>query len=55
MTNDIKSTIIKLYQKNGYYERYGVDVIINYILIYLMYNIFLCHESFTYFKKKLAK
>ena len=34
MTNDIKSTIIKLYQKNGYYERYGVDVIISFIIIY---------------------
>lgn len=34
MTNDIKSTIIKLYQKNGYYERYGVDVIISFIIIF---------------------
>ena len=34
MSDDIKSTIINLYTKNGYYERYGVDVIVSFIIIY---------------------
>lgn len=34
MSDDIKSTIINLYTKNGYYERYGVDVIVAFIIIY---------------------